>query len=135
MFFQSRNSHTGPFFEVPKILKSFDKKAHENCIFIGKSLKGLLPPVFNSWFKFFFGSHYLNTKCSNLGFLWQIFNVCKCIICLESLTKFAIKISYFISWEKINWERYWLLFPFIHIKNRTSACVYKLLILSRINLL
>ena len=42
MFFQSRNSHAGPLFKVSKILKPFDKTALENCIFIGKSLKGLL---------------------------------------------------------------------------------------------
>ena len=47
MFFQSRNSHTGPLFKVSKILKYFDKTALENCIFISKSLKELLPPIFN----------------------------------------------------------------------------------------
>ena len=57
MFFQSRNSHTGPLFKVSKILKSFDKTAFENCIFISKSLKGLLPSIFNSWFTFSFLSH------------------------------------------------------------------------------
>ena len=40
MFFQSRNSQTGPLFKVSKILKYFDKTALENCIFISKSLKG-----------------------------------------------------------------------------------------------
>ena len=34
LFFQSRNSHTGPLFKVSKILKSFDKTALENCIFL-----------------------------------------------------------------------------------------------------
>ena len=34
---QSINSHTGPLFKVSKILKSFDKTALENCIFISKS--------------------------------------------------------------------------------------------------
>ena len=52
MFFQSRNSHTGPLFTVSKILKSFDKTALGNCIFISTSLKGLLPSIFNNWFKF-----------------------------------------------------------------------------------
>ena len=61
MFFQSRNSHTGPLFKVSKILKSFDKTALENCIFISKSLKGLLPSIFNNWFKFSFGSHCHDT--------------------------------------------------------------------------
>ena len=69
MFFQSRNSHTVPLFKVSKILKSFDKAALENCIFINKSLKGLLPSIFNNWFKFSFESHSHDTKQSNLGYL------------------------------------------------------------------
>ena len=46
MFFQSRNSHY-----------SFNKTALENCIFISKSIKGLLPSIFNNWFKFSFETH------------------------------------------------------------------------------
>ena len=69
MFFRSRNSHTGPLFKVSKILKSFDKTALENCIFISKSLKGLLPSIFNKWFKFSFESHSHDTRWSNLGYL------------------------------------------------------------------
>ena len=69
MFFQSRNSHTGPLFKVSKILKSFYKKALENCIFISKSLQGLSPSVFNNWFKFSFESHSHDTRWSNLGYL------------------------------------------------------------------
>ena len=49
MSFQSRDSHTGPLFKVSKILKSFDKTALENCIFINKSLKELLPSIFNNF--------------------------------------------------------------------------------------
>ena len=56
MFFQSRNSNTGPLFKVSKILKSFDKTVLENCILISKSLKGLLPSILNNWFKFSFES-------------------------------------------------------------------------------
>ena len=37
MFFQSRNSNTGPLFKEPKIPKSIDKTALENCGFIKKS--------------------------------------------------------------------------------------------------
>ena len=66
---QSRNSHRGPLFKVSKILKSFDKTALENCIFISKSLKGLLPSIFNNWFKFSFESHSHDTRWSNLGYL------------------------------------------------------------------
>ena len=69
MFFQSRNSHTGPLFKTSKILKSFDKTALENCIFIIKSLKGLLPSIFNNWFKFSFETHSHDTRWSNLGYL------------------------------------------------------------------
>ena len=52
MFFQSRNPHTGPLFNVSNFFKSFDKTALKNYIFISISLKGLLPPSFNNWFKF-----------------------------------------------------------------------------------
>ena len=69
MFFQSRNSHTVPLFKVSKILKSFDKAALENCIFINKSLKGLLPSIFNNWFKFSFEPHSHDTRWSNLSYL------------------------------------------------------------------
>ena len=69
MFFQSRNSYAGPLFIVFKILKSFDKTALENCIFIGKSLKRLLPSIFNNWFKFSFESHSYDIRWSNLGYL------------------------------------------------------------------
>ena len=69
MFFQSRNSHTGPLFKVSKTLKSFDKTALKNCIFISKSLKGLLPSIFNNWFKFSFASHSHDTRWLNLGYL------------------------------------------------------------------
>ena len=57
MFFQSRNSHTSPLFKVSKILKSFDKTAPENGIFISKSFNGGLASIFNNWFKFTFDSH------------------------------------------------------------------------------
>ena len=69
MFFQSTNSHTGPLFKVSKILKSFDKTALENYIFISKSLEGLLPSIFNNWFKFSSESHSHNTRWSNIGYL------------------------------------------------------------------
>ena len=69
MFFQSRNSHTGPSFKVSKILTSFHKTALENWIFINKSLEGLLPSIFNNWFKFSFESHSHDTRWSNLGYL------------------------------------------------------------------
>ena len=69
MFFQIRSSHTGPLFKVPKIVKSFDKTALENCTFISKSLMGLLPSIFNNWFKFSLESHPHDNRWSNLGYL------------------------------------------------------------------
>ena len=69
MFFENRNSHTGPLLEVSKILKSFDKTALENCIFISKSFKRLLPSIFNNWFKFSFQSLSHNARWSNHGYL------------------------------------------------------------------
>ena len=54
---------------MSKILKSFDKTALENFIFISKSLKGLLPSIFNNWFKFSFETHSHDTRWSNLGYL------------------------------------------------------------------
>ena len=69
MFFQSRNSHTGPLFKMSKILKSSDKTVLENCIFISKSLKRLLPSIFKNLFKFSFETHSHDTRWSNLGHL------------------------------------------------------------------
>ena len=61
MFFESRNSHTGPLLKVSKICNSFEKTVLENCIFVRKSLKGLLPFIFKNWFKFFL-SHTLKIR-------------------------------------------------------------------------
>ena len=69
MLLQSRNSHAGPLFKVSKILESFHKTALENCIFIDKALKGLMPSIFNNWFKFSFEPHSHDTGWSNLGYL------------------------------------------------------------------
>ena len=69
MFFQSKNSHTGPLFKQSEIRKSFDKTALENYIFISKSLKGLLPSVFNNWFKFYSQSHSYETSWVSLDYL------------------------------------------------------------------
>ena len=69
MFFQNRNSNTSPLFKVYRIVKSFDKTALENCIFISKSLKGLLPSIFNNWFNISFELHSHDTGWSNLGYL------------------------------------------------------------------
>ena len=98
MLFQSQNSHTGPLFKDSKILRSFNKAALENCIFISKTFKGLLPSVYNNWFTFSFEP----TRWANLGYpeipsyLTKIYGRYLMIvkeICLESLTKLP---SYFI---------------------------------------
>ena len=80
---QSINSHTGPLFKVSKILKSFDKTALENCIFISKSWKGLLPSIIN-WFKFFL-SHSYDTRWLNLGYLKYPLTVLKPRVDIECL--------------------------------------------------
>ena len=80
MFFQSRNSHTCSSFKVSKILKSFDKTILENCIFISKSLIGLLHSIFNNWFKFYFESHSHDTTRSNLIFLKYPLTILKPIV-------------------------------------------------------
>ena len=68
IFFQNRNSHTGPLFKVSKIPKSSHKTALEKYIFISKSLKRSLPPIFNGWFKFFFESYSHDNRWTNLGY-------------------------------------------------------------------
>ena len=42
MFFQSRNSHTSLLCKDSKVLRSFNKTAYENCIFISKSFKRVI---------------------------------------------------------------------------------------------
>ena len=56
MNFRSRDSHSSPLFRSNHILKVEDKILIENILFINKSFKNLLPPIFKSWFTF----------CSNL---------------------------------------------------------------------
>ena len=58
-----------PLVKVLKILRSFNKTNFKNCIFIIKSLKGLLPSLFNSRFKSSFESHSHYTGWSNLDYL------------------------------------------------------------------
>ena len=142
---QSRNFHTGPLLKVAKILKSFlSKIAVEKCIFIRKSLKGLLPSIFNSWFKFYFQSHSHDTRWSNLGYL-KIPSYCT-----KTHGRYSMFVNAIYVWNhfqschqnvifhqlRANKERninYF--FSKIGITNRTSVCVYKLSTLHRINLL
>ena len=42
MFFQSKNSRTGPLFKDSKILEPFDKTALDDCSFIGKPMNRLM---------------------------------------------------------------------------------------------
>ena len=71
MFFQSRNSHTGPLFKNSKILESFDKTALENCIFISITLRGChhLFLLAGSVAGLIAESHSYNTRWENLGYL------------------------------------------------------------------
>ena len=66
MFCWSKHSHTVPLFKVSKILKSIDKAALKNCIFISKSLKWLLLSIFNNWFEICFELHFHDTRWSDL---------------------------------------------------------------------
>ena len=52
MNFQSRDSHSSPFFKSNHILKLEDKILLENIIFINKLFNNVLPPIFKSWFTF-----------------------------------------------------------------------------------
>ena len=67
--FMRQNSRTGPLFKDSEILKSFDKAVLKNCIFIAKSLKRLLPFVFNSWFRFSSESHSYSIRWTNIVYL------------------------------------------------------------------
>ena len=67
--FEKRNAHTNPLFKKSKILKLLDKVMIENCIFINKSLKNLLPTIFQNWFSFSSDIHSYSTSSSSLGLL------------------------------------------------------------------
>ena len=54
---------------MSKILKSFEKATLENYIFISKSLKGLLPSIFNNWLKFSFESKSHDNRWTNLDYI------------------------------------------------------------------
>ena len=49
------------YLKTSKFSSPFNKTALENCIFISKVLKGLLPSVFDSWFKLPFESDSYGT--------------------------------------------------------------------------
>ena len=80
MFFQTRNSHTGSLFKLPKIQKSFDKTALGNCVFVSKSLKVLLLSIFSNWFKL-----SLETQFQILDFLKYPHTVLKPIVDIQCL--------------------------------------------------
>ena len=132
MLFQSRNPHIDPLFKMSKILKSF-----ENCIFISKSLKGLLPSIFKNWFKFSFESHSYDTRWSNPGYLKipsyrrQIFNSIQIWNHLQSSHQNVI----FHQMRANKLKEVLITFSYLAITNNTSAYIYKLSILHRINLL
>ena len=120
MFFESRNSHTGPLLKVSKICNSFEKTVLENCIFIRKSLKGLLPFIFKNWFKFFL-SHTLKIRDGQilvilkypLTLLSTMVDIRWLLIqyIFEITYIVAMKMLYFIRWEQINWKDINYFFP------------------------
>ena len=67
MYFSESKFPKALHLKTPKVLKSFDKTFLESWILISKSLKGLLPFVFNSWLKFPFESQSGDTILANLG--------------------------------------------------------------------
>ena len=69
MISQSRNSRTVSSSVDSKIINSFNRTALENCIFIDKSLKGLLPSEFSSQFRFSLEVHSHDTWWKNLDYL------------------------------------------------------------------
>ena len=61
---------TGPLFKDSKSLKFFDKTAIENCTFISKSVKGLLPSVLKELVQMFsFEYHSCDTRLEKIGYL------------------------------------------------------------------
>ena len=115
MFFQNRNFQTGPLLQTSKILKTFNKAAFKNCIFIRKSLKGLLRSIFNNWFKFSFEPHSHDTRWSNLSYLkitsyhTKTYDRYQCFwiqYMFGTTYKVSIKMLYFSNWEQINWKRH-----------------------------
>ena len=105
------------YLKNPKfVIKSFNKTAIKNCIFISTSLNGLLSSVFNSWFKFSFEANSHNTWWSYIGYF---------------------KIT---SYHTKTYDRYLML---VNVSNHLQNChhviftnihVNNLLILQRINL-
>ena len=76
------DSHKGPLFKDSKILESFNRTALEQCIFINKSLRGLLS------LSLIAGSYLLlSLILTIIDAQILIFNDCKCIIYLELLVK------------------------------------------------
>ena len=74
ILFQSQNSCFGPLFKDFKVLKSFDNTTLENCVFIGKSFKGLQPSAFSNWIEFSIRSNYQTLMIhdgENLYFNWD----------------------------------------------------------------
>ena len=66
--FESGNSHTGPLFRDSKFLSPLMKTAFDNCIFISKSLEGLLQLNLAASSNFHL-CYFHYTRWANLGYL------------------------------------------------------------------
>ena len=69
LFFKVKILAYFPFFDESKFLKSFDKIALQNFIFISKYLIRWLPIAFNDWFKFLFQFHSYDSRQTNVSYL------------------------------------------------------------------
>ena len=101
IFFHSQNFHASALFKNYKTPKSFDQTALENCIFIGKSLKGFLTSVFGSWFKFSSEAHSHDTGWANLGYL---------------------QISFYQTTETKSYRRYSVIINIMYVWNHLQNC-------------
>ena len=69
MSFECRNAHSNALFFRHEIIKLPDKITMENCLFISKSIKFDLPPIFKHWFTFSSDSHNYEISSSSKGLL------------------------------------------------------------------
>ena len=68
---QPKNSHSSLLFKKSSILKSEDKILINNIMFISKSIKNLLPPIFNNWFIFCSDIHNYDIVSSSADKLFK----------------------------------------------------------------
>ena len=91
---QLKNSHSGPIFKQNNILKFEDKILIGNIIFVSKSIKNLLSPIFNNWFIFCSEIHNYNTVSSSTDKLF------KSLYRTDSYGKNSVIVSTINCWNK-----------------------------------